>query len=150
LGDNSTILRLIYPFSSHYDKKLEYVRKPLSLFDQGKLYQMFSDQQVSVVFVDDVATTLDKIIEKDAKGVFHASSKDTTTPYELTSYVIEQVRGVKNVVKPCLLDDFLKSVGNPVIYPKYGVLKVEKTEERLCISFSTWKDMVDRFKIQFI
>lgn len=149
LGNEATILRLIYPFSAYFDKKLDYVRKPLSLFDQGKLYPMFTDQQVSVVYVDDVARVLEKIIEKDAKGVFHASSEDTTSPYELTSYVIEKVRGVKNAVKPSSLDDFLKNVGNPVRYPKYGGLKVEKTEKELGIKLGTWKDMVDRFKIQF-
>lgn len=149
LGDEVTILRLIYPFSAHFDKKLDYVRKPLSLYDQGKLYPMFTDQQVSVVFVDDVARILEKIIEKDTKGVFHASSEDTTTPYELTNYVIEKVRGVKNAAKPSSLDDFLKNVGNPVRYPKYGGLKVEKTEKELGIKLGTWKDMVDRFKMQF-
>lgn len=149
LGDECTILRLIYPFSAHFDKKLDYVRKPLSLFDQGKLYPMFTDQQVSVVYVDDVARVLEEIIEKEAKGVFHASSEDTTTPYELTNYVIEKVRGIKNAVKPSSLDDFLKNVGNPVRYPKYGGLKVEKTEKELGIKLGTWKDMVDRFKMQF-
>lgn len=150
LGDKAAILRLIYPFSAHFEGKLDYVRKPLSLYDQGKLYPMFTDQQVSVVLVDDVARVLEKIIEKDAKGVFHASSEDTTTPYELTSYVIEKVRGVKNAVKPSSLDDFLKTAGNPVRYPKFGGLRVEKTEKQLGISLGTWKDMVDRFKMQFI
>lgn len=147
-GDKATILRLIYPFSSNYDKKLDYVRKPLSLFDQGKLYPMFTDQQVSVVFVDDVARALEKMIDKNVTGIFHASSSDTTTPYELISYVLEKVRGVENVVKPSSLDEFLKTAGNPVRYPKFGGLKVEKTEKKLGIEFGTWKEMINRFKMQ--
>lgn len=143
-----SILRLIYPFRAHYDLKLDYIRKPLSLFDQGKLYPMFIDQQVSVTFVDKICLALEKIIELNKKGVFHASSSDTTTPFELVSYVLEKSKRLKDIVKPSSLDEFLKTVDNPVRYPKYGGLKVEKTEKELGIKFGTWRQMVDEFIYQ--
>ena len=147
-GDQTSILRLIYPFRAKYDAKPDYVRKPLSLFDEGKLYPMFTDQQVSITLVDELAKALSLIIDKNLKGVFHASSKDTTTPFELISYAIEKTRGVKDAVKPSSLDEFLKTAGNPVRYPKFGGLKVEKTEEAIGMKYKTWREMIDEFARQ--
>ncbi|MCX6705318.1 MAG: sugar nucleotide-binding protein [Candidatus Woesebacteria bacterium] len=144
LGENATILRLIYPVSVKYDLKLDYLRKPLSLYDEGKLYPMFTDQQVSVAFVDEVAEALAKIIDGNLKGIFHAGSCDTSTPFELVSYMIEKARGVKNAVRGISVDDFLKDVDNPIRYPKFGGLKVERTEKELGIKFSSWRQVVDK------
>jgi dTDP-4-dehydrorhamnose reductase len=144
----STILRLIYPVNPKYDLKLDYLKKPLLLFDQGKLYPMFTDQQVSIVLVDKVAEALNKIIDGNKKGIFHASSSDTSNPFELFSYLLEKARGVKNVVKPTSLSEFLKTVDNPVRYPRFGGLKVEKTEKELGIKFASWKETVDEFVSQ--
>lgn len=148
LGDNATILRLIYPFRSKYDSKLDFLRKPLNLYDQGKLYPMFSDQQISVTFIDDVCKTIEKIIDLNKRGIFHASSCDTGSPFEIVSYMLEKTRGVKDVVVASSLDEFLKTVDNPVRYPKFGGLKVEKTENELGIKFGSWKEMVDNFVSQ--
>lgn len=150
IKDKPTILRLIYPVRAKYELKLDYLRKPLSLFDEGKLYPMFTDQRVSVAFVDEIAQALEKIIDNDGRGIFHASSRDTATPFMLVSYLIEKVRGKKNAVKPASLREFLKSVDNPVRYPEYGGLKVENTEKRLKMKFSTWKQIIDELISQGI
>jgi dTDP-4-dehydrorhamnose reductase len=146
LGNNLTIVRLIYPVRGKFDGKLDYIRKPLSLFDQGKLYPLFGDQQVSITYIDEACLALNKIIEGKIYGTFHASTPDTTTPYDLVSYAIETTRGVKDAAKKSSLDGFLKTVDNPVRYPKFGGLKVEETENRLGFKFSSWKEVVDKLK----
>lgn len=143
MGEDFTIVRLIYPVRAKFDGKPDYLRKPLSLFDQGKLYPMFKDQQVSVTFIDEACEAIVKIIEWKKYGIFHASTSDTASPWELVSYTIEKARGVKDAVKPSSLDDFLKTVDNPVRYPKFGGLKVAKTESALGLKFSSWKRVVD-------
>ena len=143
LGENFTIVRLIYPVRSKFDVKPDYLRKPLSLFDQGKLYPMFTDQQVSITFIDEACAAINKIIEGRKYGIFHACTSDTGSPHALVSYLIEKARGVKDAVKPSSLDEFLKTVDNPVRYPKFGGLKVEKTEEALGVKFSPWKRVID-------
>lgn len=150
LCQNHTILRLIYPVRAKHDLKLDYLRKPLKLFDEGKLYPMFTDQQVSFAFIDEICVALDKIIEKRAKRVFHSSSCDLTNPFELYTYLIKKARGGDNAVKPCLLSGFLKTVGNPVRYPKFGGLKVEKTEKELGIKYSSWREIIDKLVEQGI
>ncbi len=149
LGSNFSIVRLIYPVRGKFNAKLDYIRKPLSLFDQGKLYPLFGDQQLSITYIDEACMTVNKIIEGKVYGIFHASTPDTTTPFELISYVIEKARGVKDAVKKSSLDDFLKTVDNPVRYPKYGGLKVEKTQKALGIKFSSWREVVDKLTPDF-
>lgn len=144
LCKDQTILRLIYPVRAKFDKKLDYLRKPLSLFDQGKLYPMFTDQQVSFSFIDEICPVLDKIIETKAKGIFHASSSDLGTPFDFFSYLFEKTRGVKDIIQKGKLPP------NSVRYPKFGGLKVENTEKELGIKFSTWKEIIDQLVEQGI
>lgn len=145
LGDKATILRIIYPVRAKLESKLDYIRKPLSLYDRGKLYPLFNNQQISISFIDEVCKALKIIINNKIYGIYHASSKDTTTPYKLINYVIEKVRGVKNVVKPIKVDEFLKETRSPKVrYPKFGGLRVENSERTLGIKYSTWWEIVDK------
>jgi len=151
LKNDRSILRIIYPVRAKYDLKADYLRKPLSLFDQGKLYPMFTDQQVSISFIDEVCIVLDKIIANKLYGVFHSCSKDTSTPYDLVTYLIEKARGVKNAVKPTTIDEFITNTNSSEVrYPKFGGLKTEKTQENLQIKFSSWKEIIDKLVEQGI
>jgi len=150
LGKNSVILRIIYPVRARFSGRFDYLRKPLKFFDEGKLYPLFYDQQVSIAFVDEIVSVIDRIISKKKTGVFHASSRDITSPYEIVSYLIEKTRGKKNVVEKSSLGEFLKKVDNPIRYPKYGGLKVERTEKQLGIKFSTWKEIINKLVEQGI
>ncbi|MCH7641093.1 sugar nucleotide-binding protein [Patescibacteria group bacterium] len=150
LGEQATILRLIYPVRASFKDKLDYLRKPLQLYDEGKLYPMFTDQQISLTYIDEACSALNKITVEGTKGVLHASSRDVTTPYEIVSYLIERARGKKNAVKTATLDEFLQKVDNPVRYPKFGGLKVEETEKKIGMTFSTWREIVDKLVSQGI
>ena len=150
LGKERTILRLVYPVRAKYPPKLDYLRKPLSLFDQAKLYPLFNGQQVTITFINEACLALEKIIDGKLYGNFHASTPDLSTPYELVSYLIEKARGVKNAVKSASLDEFLKSSGSsPVRYQKFGGLKVEETQKVLGIKFSPWHQVIDKLVANF-
>ena len=149
-GGNLTIVRLIYPVRAKYSLKLDYLRKPLSLFDQGKLYPLFNDQQVTITYIDEACLALEKIIDGKIYGNFHVSTPDLSTPFELVSYLIEKARGVKNMVKSSSLDEFLKGPGiSPVRYQKFGGLKVEGTQKTLGMRFSPWKKVIDQLVANF-
>ena len=143
LGDKATILRIIYPVRAKFDQKLDYLRKPLQLYDQGKLHPLFTDQQISITFIDEACEALRRIIEGKFHGVFHAGSRDITTPYEIISYLLERARGAKEVVRSSSLHDFIRAGNSPVRYPEYGGLKVEATEKELGMKFSTSREIVD-------
>lgn len=150
-GENATILRLIYPVREKFEGKLDYIRKPLRLYKEGKLYPMFTDQQISIAFIDEVCLALDRILIGRYGGIFHASSSDITTPYELFSFVIEKIYGERGLVRGISLGEFLRKTGTPKFrYPKFGGLKVRLTERKLGIKFSTWKKIVDKLISQGI
>lgn len=136
------ILRLIYPVRSHFDAKPDYLRAALDKFVQGKLPPLFSDQQISISFIDEAVGALQKIIKTDSSGVFHASS-DTTTPYELISYTLDQLGADTSSLRQTSLVEFLKTQNNHYRYPVWGGLRIKKTEDVLEIHFSTWQTVVE-------
>lgn len=144
VGPNGTIVRIIYPVRSAFPAKLDYLRKPLKLFDQGQLYPLFNDQHISLAFIDEIALGLQKIISLKPTGVFHISSTDTTTPYEIISYLLEKARGVTGVVKPASVRD----LGNPVRYPQFGGLNSKISGQKLDLKFKSVREIVDELIVQ--
>ena len=142
VGNRGTIVRLIYPVRAKFTDKLDYLRKPLDLFNQGKLYPLFTDQQISLTFIDETCQALQKIIDQNLSGVFHMSCPDTATPYEIITYLLQKLgKDISSVQKSSV---------DPKRYPKFGGLKVEETEKRLGIKFSTWKEIVNKLVEQGI
>lgn len=147
---DQTILRVIYPVRAKFDKKLDYLRKPLKQYAEGKLLPLFTDQQVSITFIDEACIAIEKIIEKRLHGVFHASSRDVTSPLELISYLLLKARSEKGPLKSWSIEEFFATGASPVRYPKFSGLKVEKTEELLGMKFSTWREIIDKLVAQGI
>lgn len=143
LERGATVLRIIYPVRAKFGEKLDYIRGPLDRFVQGKLYPLFRDQQISISYIDEIIKTIYKIIEFNARGVYHASS-DTTTPYELISRVLTELGEDSSTIESSSIHDVLKTQNNPNRYPVYGGLKTKKAEDRLRIHFSTWQTIVDK------
>jgi dTDP-4-dehydrorhamnose reductase len=142
--DEKKLTWMIYPVRANFPDKLDYLRKPLKLFDEGKLYPLFSNQQISTTFVDEACRVLDKVITGKMSGTFHVCSRDTTTPYELISYMLEKTGRDSSLLKKTTIEDFLEKYNvSSLRYPKYGGLRVEKTEEALNMKLSTWKQVVD-------
>jgi dTDP-4-dehydrorhamnose reductase len=147
LDYGGTVLRIIYPVRAHFDQKPDYIRGALMKYSEGKMYPLFDDQQICIAFVDEVAETLKKIIDSNNMGIFHCSS-DTTTPYELISYVVDQLGGDASKIKSASIQSFLATQTNKSRYPVYGGLKTVKTEERLDLHFSTWQTVVEKLIAQ--
>lgn len=136
------ILRTSNPVRSNFSGELDYIRGSLAQFVDGKLPPLFHDQQITISFVDEVVTTLQKIIETDSHAVFHSSS-DTTTPHEIISFVINQLGEDETRIKTASIQDFPSAQIDPAGYPAWGGLKVKLTEEALDMHFSTWQTVVE-------
>jgi dTDP-4-dehydrorhamnose reductase len=147
LGDKATIVRICNPVRASFPDKLDYARKPLKLFDEGKLYPLFSDQTVSITYIDEVAYALEKIVSLNVTGVLHVSSPDTTTPFEFVSYLIEKARGKSGVVQSTRIDKYIQT-NTSFRYPKKGGLSILKTKQKLEVDFSSWRNIVDQLVSQ--
>lgn len=146
----STIVRIMYPVRAKYDKKLDYLRKPLKLYNEGILYPVFFDQQISITFIDELCETVSKILTDKITGVYHCASDNTTSPYEIISYLIEAKYGVKNAVKCESINNYLSTSNTSLRYPIYGGLSCKISQNILGMKYSSWKQVVDKLIVQGI
>jgi len=141
----NAIVRIAYPFyREQYEAKLDFVKNYIKLFDEGKLYPIFSDQTLSVLNVDDLVDPLIKILTEEVQGTFHIVSSDTTTPFDFVEYLLKKSRNVEGVVQKGSMVEFLKTPGRTP-RPRLGGLKTEMTQEKLGVTLKTWREMVDEF-----
>lgn len=145
VGGNLAIVRTAYPFrATLYELKPDFARNILALFDEGKLYPMFSDQQLTPVFIDDLVIALEKISELKKPGIYHLVTADTTSPFEFGNYLLEKARGARGVIKEGSMKEFLEAPGRTP-RSRLGGLDSQKTQEVLGMKFKTWKQAVDEF-----
>jgi dTDP-4-dehydrorhamnose reductase len=140
----ATIVRISYPYRARYDRKTDFARNILTLFDQGKLYPLFIDQVLTPTFIDDACSVLCKLLRERISGeVFHIVSKDLTSPFEFGNYLLLRARGVKGAVVPSSMQEFMQNkVRTP--RPRLGGLLSQKTQEKLGLNFPSWQESVDK------
>ncbi len=144
VGGRHAIARISYPFRSHCTQKSDIARKMLTLYDEGKLYPMFTDQIMTPTFIDEASSVIEEICELEKEGIYHLVSSNTTTPYEFACYLLEKAKGVKDVVKKGSLKEYLKEPGKTLI-PRLGGLDSKKTQNELGMKFKTWQQAIDEF-----
>lgn len=142
---NYAIVRINNPARVGYDIKPDTIKKVLIPYDSGKTLTMFVDMHHSITDVASLTHVLVRLLKDKMTGIFHVSSENTCTPYELASYILQKSRGVRGVVQQSSLDDFYKKTGQLNRYAKTSGLDVTKTEARLDMKFGTWKEIIDRF-----
>lgn len=148
ISNKYAVIRYGYPFrAAEFSEKLDWARNLIKLYNDQKLYPLFTDQVQSILFIDSLVEPMSKIINEELTGNFHIASKDAGTPYEIGKYLLEKYAGKGVSINKGSMIDFLKSPGRTP-RPILGGLKVENTETRLKIKFGTWKQMVDDFIFQ--
>ena len=139
--DNCAVVRIISPVRAHFEPKLDYFRKMLSLYDSNNLYPMFTDQWVSVTFIDELAGAITKLLLGKLTGIFHVASRDTKTPYKIASYLLEKARNAKGKVTKGKYSTVVKDNRR---YPQHGGLISEATQKRLRMRFSAIFEIIDK------
>ncbi len=144
---SSSIVRINNPVRSSGGPKLDFLRKPLALFDEGKLYPLFYDQNITITYIDEASQLINTLISKKLEGTFHASSVDSTTPYEVISYMLKKTLG-KIDIKKMSLKSFVKKGNDKRRYPQYSGLHVKLTQNKTGIYFSSTLEIVDKLIMQ--
>lgn len=140
---SSAIVRISNPTRAAYDRKLDYVRKIVAAYDLKKPVRLFDDQHLTLTYVNDVSEAVFQIIQKDLQGIFHVSSANLFTPYELAEYTLDKARNVNGIVQRSSIEEFLKQPGNASRYPQYGGLKVQESQTKLGMQFKTWQEIIN-------
>lgn len=143
LKRNYSIVRVVKISSSKFERKADYLHKFVILYDAGKLFPLFTDQYISLTFIDEACLALEKIIDNKLSGVFHVGSSDFVTPHKLVSYLLSRLRKEVNV-RESTIESYIKGGGDPRRYPKYSALNTKDTQRGLGVKFSSWKSIVDK------
>lgn len=144
-GCRCAIIRYGYPFrAEEFNLKKDWARNLLKLYNEHNLYPLFSDQIQNIIFIDDMSEPMTKIMQEQIQGVFHLVSKDTSTPYEIGSYLLKKYSGSPVSLEKESMVHFLNEPGRAP-RPRLGGLRVEKTENILDMKFKSWKQMTDEF-----
>ena len=94
--DSCCIIRITHPYRAAFALKTDFARNLLALYSRDQLYPLFDDQVISPSLVDDVSLALDFLIKRNATGIFHVASKDSTTPFAFGCKLISTFYGVRD------------------------------------------------------
>ncbi len=132
------IIRISYPYRAKFRGKDDIARRILRLYDDGNLYPMFSDQQLTPTFIDDLAPAVNLLIRKKQTGIFHLASPKITTQLEFAKELISIFGKDPTVIREGSLKEFLK---RPSATPRpiKGGLKVDKITN-LGFEPTNWKN----------
>ncbi len=144
VGGRHCIVRISYPYRAKYEGKVDFARNILLLFDQGKLWPQFTDQTMTPSFIDEVCKVLILLSERKLDGIYHVGSSNTTNCFEFAKRLLKKARGATGVVKPGLMEAYLKGSG-VAPRPRLGGFKSKKTQEVLGVSYNSWEEDQDDF-----
>lgn len=89
-GLDWAILRIAYPYRSHYPEKLDFVRKIIDRFTKKEKVTALTDHVFTPTFIDDLAVAIDEIIRQNAKGIYHAVGSENLTPLQATEKIMQE------------------------------------------------------------
>lgn len=130
-GIDSLTLRISYPYRSDYQPKTDFARNLLKLYDEKRLYSIFTDQTLTPTLTDDLAPAVKLLLEKGVKGIFHLTSPEICTPYQFACELLKVARGVEDpesVVPKGSLVEFQKAHPEIAKRPLRGGEKTDKIQ----------------------
>lgn len=121
-----SILRIDFPFRSDPFPRPDIVRKTVANLQKG--YPLFTDHHFGPTYIDDFVKVIDWVIRTRATGLYHASSGESWTDYDLGKLLNEHFQlGLE--VKAGSLAEYLKTSNRP--YQKNTALNCEKLKKSL-------------------
>lgn len=88
VGKDALIIRIANPYRKEFPK-LDFVRKIVETLENRQSVLAATDQVFVPTFIDDVALALEKLIEKNASGIYHVVGSQALSPYEAAVRIAE-------------------------------------------------------------
>jgi len=140
---NSAIIRISNPVRKNFLLRQDYIQKIVQSYNQKGSISLFNDQYLTLSYIPHVSDALNVIIDSHKSGIFHISSLDTFTPFELGKYVLHKNISKLDNISASSLQEYVQKTNLKSRYPQYGGLSVDTTMKKLGLSFTTWKQIVD-------
>jgi dTDP-4-dehydrorhamnose reductase len=143
---NYTIIRIAYPYRAKYELKRDFANTFITMFREGTLYPLFTDNIITPTFIDEFCTALNKVVEDKIYGIFHIVSNNETSHFEFAKYLLSKLGYDVTHVKTQLMLEFIKKSSMPRAI--YCYLDSKLTQKALKMKFSNWQKSVDELVSQ--
>ncbi len=141
----SVILRIDNPVRRDDFAKLDVAHRILARLSDQTLPPQFADSFFGPTCIEDVAKIIDWAIRTDARGLFHATANEAWTPFAFAQAIAKKVGFDPDVVKPGLLEEYLKRAGRP--YPRNTALDCSKLIATIDFDLHSVEDAIDAIEI---
>ncbi|NMB91495.1 NAD(P)-dependent oxidoreductase [candidate division WWE3 bacterium] len=141
-----TIIRIAYPYRAKYEKKVDFARLFLQMYDSNTMYPLFSDNTICPTFIDELCEVINIIIKTEKEGVFHVTSTNSTSHYEFAKYIIGKTGRDTNKIEAASMSEFIKTSKIPRAL--YSTLRNDITQRSLGIKLKTWQESANSFLYQ--
>lgn len=112
----------------------------LALNDPEKQIKVINDQYGSPTWSYRLAMQIEKIIEAEGQGIYHATAKGYCTWYELAVFFLNEMN-VPHGVIPCTTEEY----PTPAVRPTNSILANRQLDKEGIDIMHYWKDDVARF-----
>ena len=131
--NNWLIVRISYPYRPAFAAKPDWVQKILLQLQQGKLYPMFSDQQITLTWVDDIADGIKVMIDKQInQQIFHLTGSSSHSPYQAARLIAQQFGYDPDQVKSASYQTYLQQHPDKAnLWPQYLTISNQKVQQQL-------------------
>lgn len=106
-GENWAIVRLAYPYRANFEKN-DFMRAILNRLRQNQPVAAITDHIFTPTFIDDAAFALDKLIESNSRGIFHAVGGQSLTPYDAAQIIAAEFNLDKSLISKTTREEFFK------------------------------------------
>jgi len=141
LTENYAILRTAWLYGFYGNNFLKAIlRKALS----GNPLKVVNDQFGSPTWSYRLACQIKKVAEKNAQGIYHASSEGFCTWYDLATYFLEKMN-VPCDITPCTTAEY----PTPAVRPGNSILENHRLKAEGLNVMKHWQEDVDEFVEKF-
>ena len=141
--DQHIILRTAWLYGIRGHNFLKTMLK-LCLRNSDNKIKVVNDQFGSPTWTYRLALQIERLIETNCRGIFHASADGYCTWYELAVYFLKKMELPYNII-PCTTEEY----PTPAARPMNSILENRNLEEKGIDIMANWKSDVDKFILNF-
>lgn len=116
----------------------------LALKNPEEAIKVVNDQFGSPTWSHTLALQIEKLVQVNGQGTYHASSEGHCSWYELAKYFLETM-GVPHALVPCVTEDYPA----PALRPRNAILENRRLKERGINLMPHWQEDLDQFISMF-
>jgi dTDP-4-dehydrorhamnose reductase len=138
-SDRHVILRPAWMYGVNGNNFLKTMLN-LALKNPGDEIRVVNDQYGSPTWSYGLALQIERIIDADAGGIYHATAEGFCTWFELAEYFLNKMQVPHNIV-PCTSEEYPTRAQRP----KNSILENRHLKEKGINIMSQWQDDIDQF-----